>query len=51
MTADKPVKLGLCEISPDVISKTISHVNMNILMQVSDKIYKSAVRYAACRLT
>lgn len=40
MTADKPVKLGPCEISPDVISKTISHVNMNILMQVSDKIYK-----------
>ena len=40
MTADKPVKLGPCEISPDVISKTISHVNMNILVQVSDKIYK-----------
>ena len=40
MTADKPVKIGPCEISPDVISKTISHVNMNILMQVSDKIYK-----------
>ena len=40
MTTDKPVKLGSCEVAPNVIKKTISHVNRDIIMQVSDKVYK-----------
>lgn len=36
----KPVKLGSCEVAPNVIKKTISHVNRDIIMQVSDKVYK-----------
>ena len=40
MTADKPVKLGSCEVAPNVIKKTISHVNRDIIMRVSDKVYK-----------
>ena len=40
MTTDKPVKLGACEVAPNVIKKTISHVNRDVIMQVSDKVYK-----------
>ena len=40
MTTDKPVKLGSCEVAPNVIKKTISHVNRDVIMQVSDKVYK-----------
>ncbi|MFR0871481.1 MAG: hypothetical protein ACLSG5_08860 [Oscillospiraceae bacterium] len=40
MTTDKPVKLGSCEVAPNVIKKTISYVNRDIIMQVSDKVYK-----------
>ena len=40
LTTDKPVKLGSCEVAPNVIKKTISHVNRDIIMQVSDKVYK-----------
>lgn len=40
MTADNPVKLGPCEVASNVIKKTISHVNRDIIMQVSDKVYK-----------
>lgn len=40
MTADKPVKLGPCTVAPDYIKKTICHVNKDIIMQVSDKVYR-----------
>ena len=40
MTTDKPVKLGSCEVAPNVIKKTISYVNRDVIMQVSDKVYK-----------
>ena len=40
MTADKPIKLGPCTVAPDYIKKTICHVNKDIIMQVSDKVYR-----------
>lgn len=40
MEADKPVKLGPCTVAPDYIKKTICHVNKDIIMQVSDKVYR-----------
>ncbi len=40
MTSDKPVKLGPCTVAPDYIKKTICHVNKDIIMQVSDKVYR-----------
>ncbi|MGN1119720.1 MAG: hypothetical protein ACI4Q4_05140 [Oscillospiraceae bacterium] len=40
MTVDKSVKLGPCTVAPDYIKKTICHVNKDIIMQVSDKVYR-----------